>query len=416
MNRDLALLFVARMLRMAGFGAVTVILLSFLETREMSTEFRGWILSGALVGDVVLTLLLATRADRWGRRRTLALTSLVLTITGILFAYTTSAWALLLIAIVGVLSPMGNEVGPFLSVEHAALTQIASGSRRNLTFSAYSLAGSLAAAMGSFAAGQGAMWLIEHGYGEAGAGRAVLLTYAACGAAMAVAFLTMSPQVEPEVPGEIREGKRRQVAAARKDLQHRFGVPTSAGIVLSLALLFALDAFAGGFVAQSFLSGWAKKTHGFDYAARGNLFFVFQILAGISQLLAAPLANRFGLINTMVFTHLPSNLLLLAVPFAPDRNWAMGLLIARFSLSQMDVPTRQAYVVSVVPPSERSAAAGITGTARSVGVALAPPIASVLYANPAWVGTPFFIAGALKIIYDLLLYRAFISQRAEHEK
>jgi MFS family permease len=187
-------------------------------------------------------------------------------------------------------------------------------------------------------------------------------------------------------------------------------------VVARLAALFALDAFAGGFVIQSIVSFWFATRFGLSIGALGALFFAANILAGVSALLAAPLATRFGLINTMVFTHLPSNILLILVPLMPTAPLAVALLLARFSISQMDVPTRQSYTMAVVDPDERSAAAGVTGIARSVGAAVSPSIAAPLMASVGVGGLPFVIAGSLKIVYDLLLYRSFRAIRPPEEQ
>jgi len=181
--------------------------------------------------------------------------------------------------------------------------------------------------------------------------------------------------------------------------------------VLRLSALFALDAFAGGFVAQSFIAFWFSEQWGLDPALLGALLAVANVLAGISALAAAPLAARFGLIKTMVFTHLPSNVLLILVPFMPTVGLAAAVLLVRFSISQMDVPTRQSYTMAVVAPDERSAAAGVTGIARSLGVSVSPLLAGPLYLSAALAWLPFVISGGLKIVYDLLLYRSFIKLR-----
>jgi predicted MFS family arabinose efflux permease len=187
-------------------------------------------------------------------------------------------------------------------------------------------------------------------------------------------------------------------------------------VVLRLSSLFALDAFAGGFVVQSLVAYWFHVRFGADEVVLGAIFFGANVLAGVSALSASALARRFGLVNTMVFTHLPSNVLLLLVPFMPTLGWAVAVLLVRFSISQMDVPTRQSYTMAVVEPDERSAAAGVTGIARTVGSALAPLLAGPLYAVPALAGLPFLLAGGLKIAYDLVLWRAFRAVRPPEER
>ncbi|HEY6059641.1 MAG TPA: MFS transporter, partial [Gemmatimonadales bacterium] len=194
------------------------------------------------------------------------------------------------------------------------------------------------------------------------------------------------------------------------------GIGRSRGVILRLSSLFALDAFAGGFVVQSFAAYWFYLRFGVDPATLGGIFLGANLFAGVSALLAARLAARFGLVRTMVFTHLPSNVLLILVPLMPTLPLAIAVLLLRFSISQMDVPTRQSYVMAVVSPGERSAAAGITGVARTTGAAIAPLFAGWMFARPALISLPFFMAGTLKIVYDVLLYRGFVAHRAPEEQ
>jgi MFS family permease len=217
--------------------------------------------------------------------------------------------------------------------------------------------------------------------------------------ALAAVFLFLTPAIEVPAPTTTA----------------RFGLHRSRGTVARLSALFALDAFAGGFVIQSIVSYWFATRFGLSIGALGAVFFGANILAGVSALLAAPLAARFGLVNTMVFTHLPSNVLLILVPLMPTAPLAVAVLLARFSISQMDVPTRQSYTMAVVDSDERSAAAGVTGIARSVGAAVSPSIAAPLVAGVGLGGLPFVIAGSLKIVYDLLLYRGFRAIRPPEE-
>ena len=224
--------------------------------------------------------------------------------------------------------------------------------------------------------------------------RVVVLLYAALGAVLAVLFTRLSPAAEVAGPAAMTTP---------------FGIGQSRDVVLRLSGLFALDSCAGGFVVQSFAAYWFYLRFGVNPATLGAIFFWANVFAGVSALLASRLAARVGLVRTMVFTHLPSNVLLILVPLMPTLPLAIGVLLARFSISQMDVPTRQSYVMAVVRPEERSAAAGITGVARTTGAAIAPVFAGWLFARPALIGVPFFIAGGLKVVYDLLLYRGFVS-------
>jgi predicted MFS family arabinose efflux permease len=210
----------------------------------------------------------------------------------------------------------------------------------------------------------------------------------------------LSPKVEVPPPEVVDQS-----------ISRRLGLHKSQSVVLRLSALFALDAFAGGFVAQSFIAFWFSETYGLDPAVLGALLAGANVLAGLSALAAAPLAARFGLVRTMVFTHLPSNVLLLLVPFMPGLGLAAAVLLARFAISQMDVPTRQSYTMAIVAPDERSAAAGVTAIARSVGVSASPLVAAPLYVSATLAWAPFVISGGLKIVYDLLLYRSFRALR-----
>jgi MFS family permease len=233
--------------------------------------------------------------------------------------------------------------------------------------------------------------------------RVVVILYAALGAMLAFAFTRLSPAAEVHSPGE--------ASASPGTLKKFWGIGRSRHVVAKLASLFALDSFAGGFVVQSFAAYWFYLRFGVNPATLGVIFFWANIFAGISALLASRLASRFGLINTMVVTHLPSNILLILVPLMPNLSLAVLVLLVRFSISQMDVPTRQSYTMAVVSAEERSAAAGITGVARTTGAAISPLFVGFMFARPSLINAPFFIAGTLKIIYDLLLYRQFAALR-----
>ncbi len=364
----------------------------------------GLLLTLTLLGDVAVSLLVTTRADRAGRRRMLVLGAALMVLAGAAFAWTTSFAVLALAATVGVLSPSGNEVGPFLPIEQAALAQELPADRRTGTFAWYQLTGALATAFGALAGGGAAEALQRAGVAPLDSTRAVFAAYAAVGVALALVAARLSPAVEPA---------RSATASAAAP---RLGLHRSRPVVLRLSALFTLDAFAGGLVVQSFVAWWFHERFGVGPAWLGGIFFGANLLAGVSALSAGWLARRFGLVNTMVFTHLPSNVLLALVPLAPTLPLAVGLLLLRFSISQMDVPTRQSYTMAVVEPDERSAAAGVTGVARTVGAALAPLAAGPLYATASLASVPFLAAGGLKVIYDLLLWRSFRALRPPEER
>jgi MFS family permease len=307
-------------------------------------------------------------------------------------------------AIIGVISPSGNEIGPFLSIEQAALSQLLPGDRRTRIFAWYNLAGSFATAAGALAGGWLAHGLQAHGASALEAYRVILAGYALGGLVLAVLFLTLSRAVEVEAaPGG---------AAAPRAI----GLHRSRRVVFKLSALFSVDAFAGGLIVQSMVAYWFHIRFGVDAGIIGSIFFGANLLAGLSALLAARLAARIGLINTMVFTHVPSNILLILVPLMPSLPLAVAMLLLRFSISQMDVPTRQSYTMAVVSPDERSAAAGMTSIARSVGAAISPSLTGIFLASSSLLSLPFFLSGGMKLVYDALLYRNFRALPPPEEK
>jgi MFS family permease len=402
-TRDVGLLFAMRTIRMAAYGGLAVVLALFLLELGLSEGAIGLLLGLTLAGDAVISLVLTTHADRIGRRATLLVGAGLMVLGGIVFLATGEFVVLLAAAVVAVLSPSGNEVGPFLPVEQAALSEVVPSARRTTVFAWYQLAGSLATAVGSLGAGLLVQVLIDSGVAPISAYRAVILAYALIGLAIAVLSRSLSQAVEPVAPSDA-------------SIRRRFGLHRSGRVVAELSSLFALDAFGGGFVVQSIVALWFHTRWGVEPGLLGAIFFGANALAGLSGLVAARLAARIGLIETMVVTHIPSNVLLILVPLMPTLPLAIGVLLARFAISQMDVPTRQSYTMAVVDPDERSAAAGITGMARSAGAAAAPALATPLVAVPLLAGgLPFVIAGSLKIAYDLLLWRRFRSQRPTEE-
>jgi MFS family permease len=378
---------------MFGYGALGVILVLYLVAAGLDAGSIGALLTLTLVGDTLISLYLTTHADRFGRRRTLIVGALLLTGAGLVFAWSTAFVVLLVTATLGVLSPSGNEVGPFLPIEQASLTEVTPANRRTNVYAWYNLTGSIATATGALVAGVAVGVLRSAGWPELDAYRAILVGYALVGLAMIPIIRSVSQAVE--------------VPPVETSIAGRLGLHKSQGVVLRLAALFSLDAFGGGLIVQSLLAYWFHSRFGLPEPVLGAIFFGANILAAVSALAAARIAARIGLINTMVFTHLPSNVLLILVPLMPTVELAILVLLARFSISQMDVPARQSYTVSIVDPDERSAAAGVTGVARTTGAALSPLIAAPLFASAALASWPFFLAGGLKIVYDLLLWRAF---------
>jgi len=364
--------------------------------RESQT---GILLTLTLVGDTVISLYLTTRADRIGRRRMLIAGSILMAAAGVAFACTSNFVFLLIAGTIGVISPSGNEVGPFLSIEQAALAHVVPKRSRTDIFAWYTLAGSVATATGALFAGAITGALQRTTLTPVAAYRVVVVLYAVLGVFLAGLFLRLSSAAEVH--------SSRDASALPTTLKRFFGIGQSHPVVVKLSSLFALDSFAGGFVVQSFAAYWFYLRFGVQPAALGVIFFWANIFAGISALLAARLASRWGLVNTMVLTHLPSNILLILVPLMHNLSLAVLVLLLRFSISQMDVPTRQSYVMAVVRKEERSAAAGITGVARTTGAAISPLFVGYMFARSSWINVPFFLAGGLKILYDLMLYKEF---------
>jgi MFS family permease len=394
-------------LRLFAYGSLSVVLVFYLIGLGLSTSQTGLLLTLTLAGDTVVSLFITTRADRVGRRRMLLVGAILMAAAGLAFASTSNFLLLLIAGTLGVISPSGNEVGPFLSIEQAALSHVVPARTRTEVFAWYTLAGSLATALGALCGGTLTNALQKTAMRPVVSYRVVVILYAVLGLVLAFVFTRLSSASEVRAPGE------EPVSPAT--LKTFLGIGRSRRVVAQLSSLFAIDSFAGGFVVQSFAAYWFYLRFGVDPGTLGVIFFWANIFAGISALLASRLAYRFGLINTMVATHLPSNVLLILVPLMPNLSLAVLVLLLRFSISQMDVPTRQSYTMAVVSPEERSAAAGITGVARTTGAAISPLFVGFMFARPALINAPFFIAGTLKIIYDILLYRQFVGLRPPEE-
>jgi MFS family permease len=400
LNSDGRVLFATRFIRLFAYGALSVVLVLYLVDLGLSGSDTGLLLTATLLGDTLVSLYLTTQADRIGRRTMLIVGAALMAAAGLAFAFTHRMLFLVIAGTIGVISPSGQEVGPFLPIEQAALSQVVPSRSRTDVFAWYTLTGSIATALGALAAGY-ATQALQTAWAPVDSYRAVVVAYACIGLLLALFFSRTSAAVEAAPSAK---------AAAGQSIFAKFsGLHTSQRVVLKLAALFSLDSFGGGFVIQSFAAYWFYLRFGVDPKTLGTLFFAANVFAGISALLASRLANRIGLLNTMVVTHLPSNVLLMLIPVMPTLPLASLLLLLRFSISQMDVPTRQSYTMAVVAPEERSAASGITGVARTTGAALSPLFAGLLFSRPSLINLPFFIAGTLKIAYDLLLFRAFRS-------
>jgi MFS family permease len=402
-HQDVILLFTTRIIRLFCYGFLSVVLALYLVETGLTEKTIGLLFTFTLIGDAGISLLLTTSADRFGRKRTLLIGSLLMLAAGIVFVLTNNVIILMAAAIIGVISPSGNEIGPFLSVEQAGLSGLIANEKRTHVFAWYNLAGSFATATGALAGGWLAQGLQANGWPALEAYRLILTGYALGGLALTLLFLNLSPAMEA-VQTELADQPKKVL-----------GLHRSRQVVFKLSALFALDAFAGGLIVQSMIAYWFHIKYGVDTGILGSIFFGANILAGISALLAARIAEKFGLINTMVFTHIPSNILLILVPLMPNLPLAITVLLLRFSISQMDVPARQSYTMAVVTPDERSAASGVTAIARSVGSAISPALTGIFFSIPMSFNLPFYLSGGLKIIYDLWIYREFSAVKLPEE-
>jgi MFS family permease len=387
---------VARGLRAFGDGYVALLVPIYLLELGFSALAIGAIVTSTLIGTALLTLWVGMIASRHSLRRLLLASALLMTATGIGFAVTTAFWPLLLIAFVGTMNPTSGDASIFLPLEQTALTQTVAPRRRTALFAYYSLIGSLAGAIGVLAASLPDLIAVWTGSSHASASQSMFVLYALLGAAALLLYRPLSPAIEA------REAA--PVAA----------LGPSKRLVYGLAALFAMDSFGTGFLVQSLLALWLYQSFQISVTTAAAILFWSGICSAVSYLVAVPIAARIGLINTMVFTHLPSNLLLILLPFAPDLTVAIALLLARSALSQMDVPTRASYVMAVVAPEERPAAASITAVPKTFAWAAGSLISGYLLTLSTF-GWPLLIGGAVKAAYDILLLVKFQKVRPPEE-
>jgi MFS family permease len=387
------LVLAGRGLRSFSFGWLSVLLVLYLEARGLGPAVIGLTLTATMVEDAVLTMVLSTVVSRFGPARVMAATAPLIALGGALLAVAESRWLLVAGAVLGTLSPNGQEAGPFAPMEQALLPGTVRSGRPVRAFGWYNLCAFLSAAAGAGVAGLTLGWALRQGIDEMRAYRGMLAVYAGIGVLLTGLYMLLSRRMH-------------SVASPPVPILGALGLHKSRRAVLELAGLQAVDAFAGGFIMQSLLAYWFHLHFGVGPEALGALFLGTNLLSALSFLVAARVSEHVGLLNTMVFTHLPSNVLLLLVPFMPTFTAAGAVLLARHLLSQMDVPTRQAYTVALVAPDERAAAAGLTASARALAQACAPAVTG-LTMGVAATALPFILAGGLKIAYDLGLLLRF---------
>jgi MFS family permease len=388
----------ARALRAFGDGYMAVLLPAYLLSIGLGTLEVGIVSTATMLGSALATLAVGAWGYRFAGGRLLRAAALLMAATGLGFAGLSSFWPLLIVALLGTLNPSSGDVSVFLPLEHARLAAAAQGHARTALFARYSLLGALCAALGALAAAV-PDWLVRHTeLARLDALRCMFVAYAAIG--LVVLWLYR------ELPS--RGG------ANRADSEPVAPAPLgpSRGVVVRLAALFSVDAFAGGLTVNALMSLWLLERFGLSLAQAGVFFFWTGLLSAASQLAAPLVAQRIGLLNTMVFTHLPANVCLVLAALAPSLPIALGLLMIRSALSSMDVPTRTAYVMAVVTSAERSAAASFTAVPRSLAAALSPTLSGALFAA-GWISMPLIACGLLKIAYDLALWRAMRRSRLD---
>ena len=386
-----------RGLRAFGDGYVSLLLPVYLLSLGFTPFEVGVIATGTLLGSGLLTLTIGLHAYRFRYRALLLAAAALMTVTGFAFATLQAFWPLLIVAVVGTLNPSSGDVSVFLPLEHSMLAKIVDDKRRTSIFARYSLVGALVGAAGALFAGVPEVITRELALNARTAYQAMFVLYGVLGIACALIYRRLPAAVESDV-----EMPAMPLAQSKR-------------IVYVLAALFSLDAFGGGFIVQSLLALWLYEKYQLSTAVAGTIFFWTGVFSALSYLAATRIANRIGLVNTMVFTHLPSSVLLILVPFAPSLGWAVALLLVRSALSQMDVPTRSSYVMAVVEPAERAAAASVTSVPRSLASAASPLIAGYLLQGSTF-GWPLIAAGVIKIVYDLLLLANFRAVQPPEER
>lgn len=400
LSRDGRLILTARAIRTFAYGYLSVLLGVYLETLGLAPWQVGAVLTATLAGSAALTVVFSLVADRYGRRVMLVISAGLMAAAGAAFAATTRYPFLIAAALTGTIGATSGEVGPFLSLEQAVLPQTADPRHRTTLFGVYNTVGALAGAAGALFAALPTLLERWAGLAAADALRVMFILYAGLGGIVLLLFSGLSPLIE---------------LAAEERAVARPGLAGSRALVLRLAALFGLDSLAGGFVVQSLIAYWFHLRWGAGPDLLGPIFLGVGVLQAASFMTAAKLAGRIGLINTMVFTHLPSNVLLMLVPAAPSLGWAVALLLARHALSQMDVPVRQSYTMAVVAPAERTAAAAATNVVRNVAQAITPVLSGLAMQTVA-LGLPFVLGGGLKIVYDLALFAMFRHVRPPEER
>jgi MFS family permease len=415
LERDGILLLAARTVRMFAYGFLSIILAIYLKLIGFDGFLIGLILTTTLLNSVIFTLLASFYADRIGRKKFLLVYAALMSVSGFIFAISENYIALITAAFIGTINITGAEAGAFLTIEQAILPQTLKNQRkRNTVFGIYNMAGTFALAAGVLLSGlpvvlQQNLQHFDIELDQISSIKILFALYSMLRIALIGIYLSLSPKIE------VRNNQDKQTDEP-KQLTKMFSLtPKSRRIVMRLSGLFAVDSFAGGFMIQSLVSFWFFTRFGADLTTLAYIFSISAVLTAFSYMAAAKIADRIGLINTMVFTHIPANILIIAVAFAPTISIAAVIYLLRMALSQMDVPTRQSYIVAVVREDERTASAGITNISRNVTQALSPSLIGILI-NSLSLAAPFVIGGALKIVYDVALFLNFRNIKPPEEE
>jgi MFS family permease len=401
LSRDGKLLLAARILRTFGYGFLSVIIAIYLRFLGFDDVHIGLLLGSTLVNSVVFTLFASFYADRIGRRKLLVIYASLMSVSGVIFAFTDNYYLLIFAAFIGTINVTGSETGAFLTIEQAILPQtIKDKTKMNTLFALYNMLGTFAMSGGILLSGLPS--LLQEQYSALNNAESIKILfglYSTVGLVVMIIYIMVSGEIE------IKSSIKRTVKQTL--------TPKSKRIVGKLSGLFAIDSFAGGFVIQSVVSLWFFTRFGADLTTLSYIFSAAGILTAFSYIAAAKIADRIGLVNTMVFTHIPSNLLLILVAFAPTLQLAIIFYLIRTSLSQMDVPTRQSYIVSIVDDDERIAASGLTNVSRNIAQTVSPSVIGYIFQSFLSLAGPFVLGGVIKIIYDLALYFNFRNIKAK---
>ena len=417
LTRDGELLLVAKIVRSFAYGFLSVILAIYLKLIGFDDFLIGLILTTTLLNSVIFTLIASFYADKVGRRKFLLIYAALMSVSGLIFAVSENYIVLIIAAFIGTINITGAETGAFLTIEQAILPQTLNNIRkRNTIFAIYNMAGTLAMAIGVLLSGlpeilQQQLQYFNIMLNQIDSIKLLFVLYSLLGIVLIGIYQLLSHKIEVQKnKGEEDKNDSNLLTVRRSSLS-----PQSKGIVLRLSGLFAVDSFAGGFVIQSIVSFWFFTRFGADLTTLSYIFSVAGVLTAFSYIAAAKIADKIGLINTMVFTHIPANILIIGVAFAPTLPVAVILYLLRMALSQMDVPTRQSYIVAVVREEERTSAAGLTNISRNVTQAISPSLVGILIHSIS-LSAPFVIGGVLKVAYDIALFLSFRNVKPPEEE